>query len=117
VTTLLSCKACRTDDVGPADHCYGCGYIICWRCCARLGHEHGGRPHALTQKEYEMKTGPKKFYRISPALSDGKNAWVVHHVSRDEAGRESTNTIGYYSLKRAKEVVAHFKKKPIEVPL
>ena len=62
-----------------------------------------------------MKTQSKKFYRISPALSDGKNAWVVHHVTKHEGGSETTNTIGYYSLKRAKEVVAHFKKKPIEI--
>jgi hypothetical protein len=61
-----------------------------------------------------VKTAPKKFYRISPALSDGKNAWVVHHVTVTATG-EATNTIGYYSLKRAKEVIAHFKKKPIEI--
>lgn len=58
----------------------------------------------------------KKLYRISPALSNSsQNAWQVEFVRCGDNGEIKTS-IGYFkTLKRAKSVVAHFRKKPIEI--
>lgn len=58
----------------------------------------------------------KSFYRISPALNGGKNSWFVELVTQLESGDERASYVGYFgSLRRAREVVAHFNRKPTEI--
>lgn len=47
----MKCAACKALDVGPEDHCFGCGQTICYRCCGSLGHYKEG-PHALSVIAY-----------------------------------------------------------------
>ena len=50
----MKCAGCQTTEVGNADYCFGCDRIICWRCITRLGHQHAGAPHALTNADFEQ---------------------------------------------------------------
>jgi len=58
----------------------------------------------------------KVIWRIAPGLSGLSKVWCVYRVTKGDGGGESTAAFGCHkTLKAAKSVVAHLKRKPIEL--
>lgn len=54
-------------------------------------------------------------WRISPAISGQGRSWCLERVEKNETG-ESRNGFGFFkTLKAAKSMAAHLKRKPIEI--
>lgn len=61
-----------------------------------------------------MKT--KLAWRIIPAMSSGKKSFGLETITTYDNGTQTCSTFGYFStLKAAKAMAAHMKRKPINV--
>lgn len=55
-------------------------------------------------------------WRITPAMSQNRPSWALSTVSTADNGATVTNSFGYFStLKAAKRMAAHMKRKPINL--